>query len=85
MSPSSAHPEELPDIAALRRLTQSLAMLDAIICPEWQYRYYSFNSKWSADAQVASMRDGCGDDWFLLFDHYGAALEGFLHEPAFSM
>jgi hypothetical protein len=26
------------------------------------------------------MRNGCGDDWFLLFDRNGAALKGFAHE-----
>jgi hypothetical protein len=35
MPPSSSHPEAMPEIPRLRLLTQSLAMLDAIICPEW--------------------------------------------------
>ena len=39
MSLSTATPERFPDIETLRRLTKSLAMLDAIICPEWEYRY----------------------------------------------
>ncbi len=73
---------ELPSIPELRRITQSLAMLDAILCPEWEYRYYSFNSKWAPDAEMASMRNGEGDDWFLLFDRAGAALKGFAHELA---
>jgi hypothetical protein len=57
-------------------------MLDAILCPEWQYRYYSFNCGWAPGAQMASMRDGCGDDWFLQFDSVGAALKGFSHDVA---
>ena len=48
----------LPDVAGLRRLTRSLAMLDAILCAEWEDRYYSFNSKWADDQNMASMRDG---------------------------
>ena len=72
----------LPDLPALRRLTKSLAMLDAILSPEWQYRYYSFNSRWNAGEQMASMRNGSGDDWFLLFGSWGAALKGFAHEAA---
>jgi hypothetical protein len=79
---STATPENLPDIETLRRLTKSLAMLDAIICPEWLYRYYSYNSKWGDNKEMASMRDGCGDDWFLLFDENGAALKGFAHESS---
>ena len=81
-SPSTAHPELLPDIAVLRRLTQSLAMLDAIIYPDWQYRNYSFKSQWGADDQMASMRNASGDDWFLLFDCHGAAIKGFAHESS---
>jgi len=82
MSLSTATPERLPQIEVLRRLTKSLAMLDAIICPEWGYRYYSYNSKWADGKEMASMRDGCGDDWFLLFDQNGAALKGLAHESA---
>lgn len=70
----------LPDIPAMRRLTQSLAMLDAILCPEWDLRYYSFNSCWAAGEMMASMRNGSGDEWFLLFDDAGAAMKGFAHE-----
>jgi len=80
MSLSTAAPERLPDIEELRRLTKSIAMLDAIICPEWEYRYYSYNSKWGPGEEMASMRNGSGDDWFLLFDRHGAALKGFAHE-----
>ncbi len=73
----------LPTISELRRIAQSLATLDLILMPEWQYRYYSFNSKWSRDEQMASMRDGCGDEWFLLFHRTGwAGLKGFAHESS---
>ena len=57
-------------------------MLDAILCPEWQYRHFSFNSGWAPGMEMASMRSGSGDDWFLLFDSVGAALKGFAHELA---
>ena len=70
----------LPDIEGLRRLTQSLAMLDAILCPEWSGRYYSFNAHWAPGENMASMRDGQGDAWFLLFCPAGAILKGFAHE-----
>lgn len=73
-------PALLPSIPTLRRTAQSLAMLDAILCPEWEDRYYSFNAAWGTKEQMASMRNGCGDDWFLLFDPAGAALKGYAHE-----
>jgi hypothetical protein len=74
----------LPGIEPLRRLTQSLAMLDAIVSRDWEYRYYSFNSRWSAVEQMASMRDGSGDDWFCVFGASGAFFRGFTHESPMS-
>lgn len=57
-----------------------MAMLDAILSPEWDGRYYSFNAHWAEGEQMASMRDGSGDEWFLSFTPAGAALKGFAHE-----
>ena len=74
----------LHDIENLRRLTQSLAMLDAIMSPEWEYRYYSFNSKWDQGEMMASMSNGSGDGFFILFDSHGAIMKGFDHESAMS-
>jgi hypothetical protein len=78
----------LPDIARLKALCQSLAMLDAILSPEWEYRYYSFDSRWgeneSVDEQMASMRNGSGDEYVLLFTPAGAIMKGFAHEAAMS-
>src|SRR5215475_12894352 len=69
----------LPDVDRLRTLLQSVAMLDAILSPKWEYRYYSFNSHWSSGEQMGSMRDGCGDDLFALFNATGCFLKGFAH------
>ena len=73
---------ELPDIPTLRRLLQALATLDAILSPEWEHRYYSFNSKWAEGRQMGSMRNGSGDDWFALFMPQGAGIIGLAHEAA---
>ena len=73
-------PGALPDLAALRRRAQSLGMLDAIISPEWEFRYYSFDAHWGEGEEMASMRTGSGDDWFLLLGRFGAAIKGLGHE-----
>jgi hypothetical protein len=57
-----------------------MAMLEAILCPEWEYRYYSFNTHWSTGEEMGSMRNGQGDDLFALFNSYGCFLKGFVHE-----
>lgn len=74
----------MPDIVQLKRLSQSLAMLDAIIEPEWQMRYYSFDAHWSKGKIMASMRNGCGDDYFIQFDDAGSIMKGFDHESPMS-
>jgi hypothetical protein len=55
-------------------------MLDAILCPEWEYRYHSFNANWADREEMASMRDGSGDHYFILFTLAGAIMKGFAHE-----
>ncbi len=54
-----------------------MAMLDAILCPDWQYRYFSFNGQWAPGEQMGSMRTGQGDHWFALFNASGCWLKGF--------
>jgi hypothetical protein len=76
--------DSLPEIEPLRRLCQSLAMLDAIMSPEWEYRYYSFNSKWASGEMMASMSNGSGDEYHILFTSVGAIIKGFAHESSMS-
>jgi hypothetical protein len=74
----------LPETHTLRQISQSLAVLDAILSPEWPYRYYSFDAHWSAGQAMASMRNGEGDDYFCVFSPEGAVLKGFDHESKMS-
>jgi hypothetical protein len=75
---------QLLEPPALRKITKALAMLDAIIEPEWEYRYFSFNSKWSESEEMASMRNGSGDGWYCVFSSTGIFLKGFDHESEMS-
>src|SRR4051812_1215303 len=70
----------LPGVDGLRRALQSIAMLDAILCPEWEFRYYSFNAAWDRGEQMGSMRNGSGDHFFAHFGPAGCCLKGFAHE-----
>ena len=74
----------LPRINDLRRLLQSLAMLDAIMSAEWESRYYSFDAGWAAGEQMGSMRNGSGDDYYALFNQAGCFFKGFAHESQMS-
>ena len=81
---STRNLEALPSISELRRIMQSLAMLDAIIEDKWEYRYFSFNASWSKMEEMGSMRNGSGDDLFAVFCEAGCFLRGFDHESAMS-
>jgi hypothetical protein len=61
----------MPDSEKLRSRFQSIAMLDSILIPDWEQRYFSFNVNWGADEMMASMRNGEGDEYFFLFSQCG--------------
>lgn len=60
--------KQLPTISEVYGISQSLAVLDAILMPEWEYRYFSFNNSWNDHQAMASMKDGGGSRYYLLFD-----------------
>lgn len=58
-----------PDVENLKTTSKIIALLDSVIEQEWEYRYYSYNSKWSDGEEMASMRDGSGNHYFILFSN----------------
>lgn len=71
----------LPPPPELLKTCRAIAALDLILSPEWEDRFYSFDSKWGTGEQMASMRDGSGDSWHVVFSDKGwTALRGFVHE-----
>jgi hypothetical protein len=77
---------QMPSLDSLEKLCQSIAILDAILSPQWDYRYFSFNAGWDAsiNERMASMRNGSGDEYCLVFNSKGAILKGFDHEASMS-
>ena len=73
----------LPGIKTIHRWSQSLAVLDAILSPG-QYRYFSFDSRWDRGEELASMRNGSGDEYSIVFAPVGAYARGFDHESEMS-
>ncbi|MFD8755558.1 hypothetical protein ACFV0O_31975 [Kitasatospora sp. NPDC059577] len=71
----------LPTVPELRDRCRALAVLDAVLSPDdWGGRYYSYDSRWSEDEALGSMRDGQGNDWFVLFSPVGVYGRSFDHE-----
>jgi hypothetical protein len=72
----------LPDSEKLKNACKAMALLDAIMCQDWVYRYYSFNSDWSEEEEFFEMRNGEGDQVLILFRTEGTVINGFAHEAA---
>ncbi|MEU0804022.1 hypothetical protein [Streptomyces sp. NPDC005970] len=73
----------LPDIPALRDLCRSMAMAEAVLSPDGE-RYYSFSATWSPTEEIASMRNGSGDEFDVVFSPAGTYVRGFDHESPMS-
>ncbi|HEU0033915.1 MAG TPA: hypothetical protein VFQ53_24975 [Kofleriaceae bacterium] len=70
----------LPAPTQLGPIARGIATLDALLCAELEHRYYSFDRHWGDGARKASMRDGSGDEWFLVFTGPRAFLKGLAHD-----
>jgi hypothetical protein len=72
----------LPPPRDLERVCKGVAALDAMLSEEWEDRYYSFDHAWSTKSKqrMASMRNGSGDEWFIVFEPAGVLLKAFWHE-----
>ena len=76
--------KRFPEVATVRDRSRALAMLDAIVCPEWEDRYYSMDPRWSPGEEMASMRDGSGNDYAVVFSSAGAYVQACDHESPVS-
>ncbi len=73
---------KLPAIDELKKLCKSISTLDAIICPEWEYRSYSYQNDWDKELgeEYMEMRNGSGDHFSALFTKDGSIINGQAHE-----
>ncbi|MER7109888.1 hypothetical protein [Streptomyces sp. NPDC000229] len=74
----------LPSIPELRDHCRALAMLEAILCPDAHFRHFTFDAHWSATDEFASMSNGSGDEYAIVFAPAGAYVRGFDHESPMS-
>lgn len=76
----------LPDVATLKRITQSMSLICEVLTSQWEGMIpeYYFQTNWSSDCQAAHMDNLEGDLWHLLFYPTGAVMLGFFHEAEMS-
>lgn len=77
---STENLDNLPKPNDLQRICMSISALEAIISPEWEYRYYSYQKDWGEGEEFCEMRDGQGDQMLILFTKNGICINGFAHE-----
>lgn len=70
----------LPDHEEVRAICKAISVLDAILCQDWVYRYYSYNCAWDVGEEFCEMRNGEGDQMLILFRNDGCVINGFSSE-----
>ncbi|MEV0189809.1 hypothetical protein AB0I39_14890 [Kitasatospora purpeofusca] len=68
----------LPDPAELRARCRGIALLDSILDPHAPM--HAFVRHWREGVDLATMDNGSGDDYAIVFDPAGVFLSGFDHE-----
>jgi PHD/YefM family antitoxin component YafN of YafNO toxin-antitoxin module len=68
--------KNLPTKETLQKICKAVSVLDAIICQDWQYRYYSYNSQWGDGEEFFEMRNGEGEHVLILFRKEGCVING---------
>jgi hypothetical protein len=74
----------LPAPADLERFSIAIAALDAVLCPDWELRYFSYDPAWGDGERMASMDNGSGDTYQVVFGPTGTVLRAFDHESPLS-
>jgi hypothetical protein len=77
---STENLNSIPNPSELKEICKSISALEAIICPEWDYRYYSYQKDWSESEEFCEMRNGQGDQMLIVFSGNGTCINGFAHE-----
>lgn len=70
----------IPNPKDLQKLCKSISALEAIICPDWEFRYYSYQKDWGVNEECFEMRSGQGDHMLILFSNKGTCINGFAYK-----
>lgn len=70
----------LPSPEKLQATCRSLAVLDAILCPETENRCFNYNKNYSRYEELFEMKDGEGNYLQVLFHIAGTVINGFACE-----
>lgn len=78
--PSTLNLDTLAQPTELKTLCKAISSIEAIISPDWESRYFSYEKNWTEDCDFCEMRNGCGDHLLILFKGDGICINGYAHE-----
>ena len=67
---------KLPNQKNFQKICKAISVLDAILSKEYEYRYYSYNSKWGENEEFFEMKNGEGEYLLVLFNQTGCVING---------
>ena len=76
--------QRLPDPRDVHRIALAIAALDVVLCSDWEERCFLFDPTWDDGEEYASMRNGAGDSYHIVFSDAGVVIRGFAHESDLS-
>lgn len=74
----------LPDPTQLERVSLALAALDLVLLSDPYDRMFSYEPNWRGDTNLASMNNGAGGEYRIIFDTFGTLVMAFDHESPLS-
>jgi hypothetical protein len=74
----------LPGPTTLHRISLAIAALDVVMSSDWEERWFSFDPTWDDGEEYASMANGSGDSYHIVFSDRGVVVRGFDHESDLS-
>ncbi len=77
---STRNLEFLPNGNDLKNLCKSISAIEAIICSDWEFRYFTYNRYWGHNQEVCELNNGQGDQINIFFNQHGIVINGFAHE-----
>lgn len=74
----------LPNPDTLERICRAIAALDVVLIEEPLFRTYGYQPSWMPDGRLATMDNGSGDQYQIVFVGADAVVRGFDHESDLS-
>jgi hypothetical protein len=66
-----------PDQKTIQKICKSVSVLDAILCQDWEFRYFSYQSDWAEYEEFCEIRNSSGDHTLILFREDGCVINGY--------